>query len=227
MVDKILAHFDGTSAGKIRERNLYGMLGRAWSAQPPWLTSRILPLKSYLREFYLDAMRRRRRAYAMPLNEESGAIRINLRGREPIGLVAPGDEYETLVSGLREAFLALRDSESGLPLVSEVLLARDLVPEAAYSPTIPDIFIKWNRTKRMASVQSERLGLIETDFFPARTGDHHVDGLVLSNREILKRNISVLDFAPTIAALHGIKRPERWRGSAFIEPESRKAPAAA
>ena len=59
---------------------------------------------------------------------------------------------------------------------------------------MPDIFIKWNRAKRMASVQSERLGRIEIDFFPARTGDHQVDGLVLSNREIpQERNISVLD----------------------------------
>src|SRR5262249_33893486 len=113
MVDKIVAHFEGGNAGKVGERDIYGVLGRVWSAQSPWLTSRILPLKSYLREFYLGAMRRRRRAYAMPLNEESGAIRINLRGREPDGLVAPGDEYDALVSELREAFLELRDSESG------------------------------------------------------------------------------------------------------------------
>ena len=115
MVDKIIAHFEGGAAGKVRKGNIYGVLGRVWSAQPPWLTSRILPLKSYLREFYLGAMRRRRRAYAMPLNEESGAIRINLRGREPNGLVAPGDEYEALVSELRDAFLELRDSRIGPP----------------------------------------------------------------------------------------------------------------
>ena len=218
MVDKIIAHFEGGDADKASKRSLYGVLGRAWVAQPPWVTSRILPLKSYLREFYLGALRRRRRAFAMPLNEESGAIRINLRGREPNGLVAPGEEYETLVSELRNAFLELRDFESGLPLVSKVLLARDLLHRPVDGSTVPDIFLEWNRARRMASVQSERLGRIEIDFWPARTGDHHVDGLVLSNREMQrKRDVSVLDLAPTVAALHGIKCPE-WRGSAFISP---------
>lgn len=228
MVDKIIAHFEGCKTGKVRNRNLYGLLGRAWSAQPPWLTSRLLPLKSYLREFHLAPMRRRRRAYAMPLNEESGGIRINFRGREPNGLVAPGEEYEALLSELRDALLELRDSESGLPLVSEVLLARDLVPEAIDHPAVPDIFIKWNRAKRMVSVQSKRLGRIEIDFLPTRTGDHHVDGLVMSNLRIpQERSISVLDLAPTVAALHGIKRPERWWGSAFVGPNERVKDASA
>ena len=173
----------------------------------------VLPLKSYLREFYLGAIRRRRCAFAMPLNEESGAIRINLRGREPDGVVEPGEEYQALAEELRDALLELRDTESGISLVSEVLFTRDLVPEATDNPKIPDIFIKWNRTKRMDAVQSERLGRIEMDFWPARSGDHHVDGLVLSNRPIAhNRNgrdgVSVLDLAPTIAALHGVERPD-------------------
>jgi len=219
MVDKIIAHFE---SGGVRDRNIYGVLGRVWSAQPHWLKSRIFPLKSYLREFYFGAIRRHRRAYAMPLNEESGAIRINLRGREPNGLVAPGEEYEALVGELRDAFLDLRDTESGVPLVSEFLLTRDLVPEAMDSPMLPDIFIKWNRAKRMEVVQSDRLGPIKIDFWPARTGDHHVDGFVLSNRPVAHdRNVSVLDLAPTIAALHGVDRLKRWRGSAFVGPNQR------
>ena len=34
MVDKIIARFEN---GERRERNVYSVLGRAWSAQPPWL----------------------------------------------------------------------------------------------------------------------------------------------------------------------------------------------
>ena len=218
MVDKIIARFE---RGESRNRNIYGVLGRIWSAQPPWLTSSILPLKSYLREFYLGAIRRRRRAYAMPLNEESGAIRINLRGREPNGLVDPGKEYNSLVGELREGFLDLRDTKSGIPLVSEFLLTRDIVPEAMGHPRMPDIFVKWNRAKRMDAVYSDRLGRIEMDFWPARTGDHHVDGFVLLDQPIVgDRKVSVLDLAPTIAALHSLGRPKGWRGSALIESTS-------
>ena len=157
----------------------------------------------------------------MPLNEESGAIRINLRGREPNGVVEPGYRYQAVVEELRDALLELRDTESGIPLVSDVLITRDHVPAAIDHPMIPDIFISWNRAKRMDAVQSERLGRIEMDFWPARSGDHHVDGLVLSNRPITpdgSDTVSVLDLAPTIAALHGVERPARWRGSAFVGP---------
>jgi len=219
MVDKIIAHFENSG---IDRSNVYSVLGRAWSAQPPWLISRVLPLKSYLREFYLGTKRRRSRAFAMPLNEESGTIRINLRGREPDGIVEPGEEYEVLLKELRDALLGLRDAESGIPLVSEILVGRDLVPNIEDSLTIPDLFIKWNRTKRMDVVQSERLGRIEMGFWPARTGDHNVDGLVLSNRPFAKdidgqNCVSVFDLAPTVAALHGVGPFERWRGSAFVE----------
>jgi hypothetical protein len=218
MVDKIISHIED---GESHKRNIYGQLGLVWSVQPPWLTSKILPLKSYLREFYLGNTRRRRRAFAMPLNEESGAIRINLRGREPNGVVEPGKEYQTLVEELRDSLLELRDTESGIPLASKVLLTRDLVPDAVDNPEIPDIFIEWNRTRRMDAVQSERLGRIEMDFWPARSGDHHIDGLLLSNRPIAPEGIgrdtvSVLDLAPTIAALHGIEQPDRWCGSALM-----------
>ena len=225
MVDKILSRIENGAAGK---RNVYGVLGGAWSALPPKLKSKILPLKSYLREFYLGSMRRRRRAFAMPLNEESGAIRINVRGREPNGVVEPGEHYQAVADELRQALLELRDTESGMALVSEVLFTRDLVAGAIDNPSIPDIFVKWNRTKRMNAIQSERLGRIEMDFWPSRSGDHHVDGLVLSNRPIAhNRNgrggVSVLDLAPTIAAWHGVTRPDLWRGSAFIEPNRHMA----
>ncbi len=217
-VDKIIARFESGNPAKAHDRSVYGRLGRVWSMQPPWLTARLLRLKSYLRELYLSSVRRRRLAFAMPLNEESGAIRINLRGREPNGLVAPGADYEALLVALRDAFLELRDIESGLPLVNRVFFTRELLPESSGSAMLPDLFIEWNRATWMRAVQSERLGRIESDFFPARTGDHHVDGLLLMNCPIAREgSVSVLDLAPTVAALHGVKAPQQWRGAAFLE----------
>jgi predicted AlkP superfamily phosphohydrolase/phosphomutase len=91
------------------------------------------------------------------------------------------------------------------------------------------MFITWNRTKRMNAVQSERLGRIEMGFWPARTGDHHVDGLVLTNRPIARgRNgVSVFDLAPTITALHGVGSHKNWRGATFVEMDQMMAGEAA
>jgi hypothetical protein len=81
------------------------------------------------------------------------------------------------------------------------------------------MFITWNRTKRMNAVHSERLGRIEMGFWPPRTGDHHVDGLLLTNRPIAhgRNGVSVFDLAPTIAVLHGVGRHKNWRGATLVE----------
>ncbi len=58
---------------------------------------------------------------------------------------------------------------------------------------------------------------IESEFFPARSGDHQVDGLLLTNCPVAPaESVSVLDLAPTVAALHGVEAPKHWRGSAFM-----------
>ena len=73
----------------------------------------------------------------------------------------------------------------------------------------------------MNAVHSERLGRIEMGFWPARTGDHHVDGLRADEPAYRagrssRNGVSVFDLAPTIAALHGVARHKSWRGAAFV-----------
>ena len=55
----------------------------------------------------------RMRAFAVPSNNMTGAIRINLKGREPEGLVEPGVEYEALRQEIIDALLALENPETG------------------------------------------------------------------------------------------------------------------
>src|SRR4030095_404601 len=55
----------------------------------------------------------RMRAFAVPSNNMTGAIRINLKGREPEGLVEPGVEYEGLRPEIIDALLALENTETG------------------------------------------------------------------------------------------------------------------
>jgi predicted AlkP superfamily phosphohydrolase/phosphomutase len=209
MVDKIIGRLEN---GEDNNTGAYGTLGRFWIRQPMWLKDRILPLKSYLREIYLARKRRSARAFAMPLNEESGGVRVNLRGREPHGTVSPGPEFRQLLDDLRDAFVELRDIETGEPLVSDVTFAADTVAGLDADHMLPDMFIGWNRNIQMHTVCSERLGRIEMDFHPDRSGDHLVDGvLVLSDsasRGLAGQDtVSVFDLAPTVAAIHGVPMP--------------------
>src|SRR6266545_1653431 len=62
----------------------------------------------------------RMRAFAVPSNNMTGAIRINLKGREPEGRVGPGIEYEALRQEIIDGLLALENPETGRPAVQWV-----------------------------------------------------------------------------------------------------------
>ena len=69
----------------------------------------------------------RTRAYCLPTDLE-GHIRINLRGREPQGSVAPGPEYQRVCDELAAALEALTQPETGRRAVRAVLRTDDLYP---------------------------------------------------------------------------------------------------
>lgn len=212
MIDRILArYFDGGG----ERPSAYGVLGRLWGRQPHWVTSRLLPLKSALRERHLAPKRRRSKAFAMPLNEESGAIRINLNGREPDGRVEPGAEYDAVRRELDAALRELCDTETGLPLVLDVVHMPAAVTQDNHD--LPDMFLLWNRAADMTAVESKRLGRITREFSPARSGDHHIDGALYARGPALGEaplpsQVSVLDIVPTIAAIHGLPQRREWQG---------------
>lgn len=62
-----------------------------------------------------------RSAIQLPHNEISGAIRINLRGRERYGRVPDGDQFAEYCERLERELRDLRDPASGQPIVSEVI----------------------------------------------------------------------------------------------------------
>lgn len=56
------------------------------------------------------------RAYCM----DPGRLYVNLAGREPGGIVTPGDEYEQLLAHLTEMMVELTDPDDGSPIVEVV-----------------------------------------------------------------------------------------------------------
>ena len=60
------------------------------------------------------------RAFCLP-NDYTGAIRVNLKGREPDGRVAPGAEYEALLDELTRELHALVNPATGRPAVARVM----------------------------------------------------------------------------------------------------------
>jgi hypothetical protein len=89
----------------------------------------------------------RKRAFAVPSNNMTGAIKINLKGREPEGLVEPGVEYEALRQEIIDALLALENPETGRSAVQWVARVEDLY-QGTRLRDMPDLLVEWDHSAR-------------------------------------------------------------------------------
>jgi predicted AlkP superfamily phosphohydrolase/phosphomutase len=132
------------------------------------------------------------------------AIRINVQGREPAGVVAPGREYEELCAALEAELLMLVNVETGKPAVRRVLRPAELF-EGPNVALMPDLLVEWHQESPIRSLASPTVGRFDGELGRHRTGDHRRDGLLLSRHPtITSRTEDVVDsrdLAPTIYTL--------------------------
>jgi len=155
------------------------------------------------------------RAFAVP-NDSSGAIRINVKGREPNGLIEPGAEYAAVCDKLIEEFSALINPATGQPAVDKILKGDD-VCAGPYRDDFPDLIVVWNREAPIEALQSERIGTVNGHLPDRRTGAHKVDGFLISCGPALvpggvAEDASILDVAPTILEFLGQAIPDTIKG---------------
>jgi predicted AlkP superfamily phosphohydrolase/phosphomutase len=152
-----------------------------------------------------------------------GGIRLNLAGREPRGMLAPGSEPEFCESVTRD-LLDIVDADSGRPMVARVMRTADLYT-GEYLHHLPDLLVAWHDDRAIGSttvgsgrgatvrLTSGKIGALEGSNRYCRTGDHRREGLfvavgpaVSSGR--MSRTVSIVDFAPTFTRLLGVSLPE-------------------
>jgi predicted AlkP superfamily phosphohydrolase/phosphomutase len=152
--------------------------------------------------------RERRSYYAVPHNDLSGAVRVNLAGREPNGHVKPGPEYDALFEQLRSDLLQVKNVDSGQPIVEDVVRT-DRTCSGAHLGEMPDFFVLWSREAPIERVTSPKIGTIEYIHRGNRTGDHRPDSAFVAVGPSVvpgpSEPVSILDFAPTIAERHGVE----------------------
>ena len=120
------------------------------------------------------------RYFSVPHNDNAGAVRINLAGREPHGVVQPGRDYDALCDELSGRLLDLRDAGGRVPAVSEVIKLHDCYhgPELA---RLPDLLVVWNRQADLSAMGSDVIGVFRKARPTPRSGDHSARGLLLSD----------------------------------------------
>lgn len=158
------------------------------------------------------------KAFALPSFSE-GYIRINLRGREPAGVVSPED-YEAVCDQLTQQLYALKDARTGTPIVQKVLRTRKTGAED--NPKLPDadLVVVWQEEYPTDVVDSPTLGRIgPVPYY--RTGSHQAQGFLLAQGPGIDPGSTLpeahaLDLAPTILAMIGAPIPDYYEGKPLL-----------
>jgi predicted AlkP superfamily phosphohydrolase/phosphomutase len=156
----------------------------------------------------------RTRAYALGLN----GLYINQKGRERTGMVSEGGETEALKAELRQKLTGLRDPETQQVAIREVF-DRRAVFRGPYSENAPDLIIGYDRGYRVSwdSVTGKVTRAVFEDNLKAWSGDHCIDprlvpGVLFSNHRIAAEAPAIVDIAPTVLDLFGVKLPSYLDG---------------
>jgi predicted AlkP superfamily phosphohydrolase/phosphomutase len=165
----------------------------------------------------------RSKMFCVP-NSNEGYFRVNLRGREPLGNVGAGMEYDELLGRLREQLDAMVNPDNGVKAGERVELVDALYP-GPRRPDLPDALITWNPAARIgASVATPQLGEIRRQAgyaaSPFYTGNHRPNAFMLARGPSLPSGTPlpdghIRDIAPTILTMLGVDVPDHFEGRAW------------
>ena len=174
----------------------------------------------YLRNSTANIDWSKTRAFCLPTDLE-GCIRINLKGRDPHGVVEDGREYEEVCQKLAGALDKLINPRTGRPAVHQILCARKTF-SGERRDYLPDMIVLWSNEAPISKVRSSEVGSVEVASPDQRTGTHHPPGFVIARGPHVPKGWvltggDVVDFAPTVLAHFGIDGPHQMDGRPWQE----------
>jgi predicted AlkP superfamily phosphohydrolase/phosphomutase len=169
-------------------------------------------LQSYL--FFSSIDWTRTKAFS---DEMWDAIWINVKGREPEGIVEQGKEYEQCRDEIIEKLCRLRENDTGEYVVDKVYKREELY-HGPLTYKLPDLTFtlkdfKYRIRPSGASVEDSRQGVLgEVDIEDRPSGSHRPKGIFILRGNEFKHhtelaNVHIMDLAPTILHAMGLPIP--------------------
>ena len=148
-----------------------------------------------------------------------GQIFFNVRGREPAGIVNPGEEYNLLKKEIMEKLNKVINPETGLPFKDAVMCQED-ISKGPYSDDAPDIIFSPLEEHCLPTDNFMTKSLFTTSSLLSgihrRKGIFFAIGSPFTGRIELQKT-SIMDIAPTILYTLGCKIPEDMDGKVLKE----------
>lgn len=154
------------------------------------------------------------RAFALAA-ASSGSVRLNVRGREASGIVAPGD-FLGVRGEIAASIGALTDARSGEPLVERIVATRE---DPMEDGPAADLVVVWR--ERACDVAGHpdagRIGPFPFE----RSGSHTTHAFLVAGGPGVEATAhagetTLVDIAPTVLALAGMEAPPHLEGTARL-----------
>lgn len=153
-----------------------------------------------------------------------GQIFINLKGREPEGIVKAGQEYEELRDYLIRELYKLKNMGTGEKLLDKVFKREELY-HGPHSPEGADLFLIMRGMTYITRTDLEFGPYLDSLIGPPRnmeSATHRIRGiLVIKGPHIVKdftiNNARIIDLAPTILHILGVSIPIDMDGRVLEE----------
>ncbi len=150
-----------------------------------------------------------------------GQIYVNLKGREPEGIIEPGAAYEEACERVIDALQELRHPETGQPLVDEVIRG-DQVVQGPYASRSADLHVVLDGYRAIAFPLFATDNQIVTQQIRGDSGSHRRHGVLIGWGNGVKsgetvEGAQIMDLAPTILHLMGLRVPDDMDGRVLTE----------
>lgn len=158
----------------------------------------------------------------------AGGVCINLKGREPFGVVDAGKSYEDLRDELISKLEDLRHPITGKRIILKVY-RREEIYSGDQVNGAPDLVIKWNEENIFSgqNVEEKLWGRVEKQRrrkldLSEHTGEHAQNGIFIAKGRNIKKgatigDASIVDVAPTILFLNQQPVPTDMDGKVLEE----------
>lgn len=151
-----------------------------------------------------------------------GQMYVNLKGREPSGIVSPGAEYENLINDLIRRLQAMKDPTTNEPVIDQIF-RREEIYTGPYASQAPDLVFTTRRMQYKAMGLSDFSSNRVFDPVYGTTGHHRMEGILICygpgrfKQSTETIDARIYDLAPTILYLLGQEIPVEMDGNVLLE----------
>ena len=159
----------------------------------------------------------RTRAYAANYTEQG--LYINLKGREPMGIVEPGPEYEEIRDSIRDKLYQIVDPETGQKVFDKIYKKEEIY-HGPYINHAPDLSFVMRGGTYLSHREIHYKKLFRTD--DKNSATHRMNGIFIIKGDGIKKNVTlegckIIDVAPTILYATGLSVPDDMDGKVLID----------